>query len=40
MAASGEKHPQNLDFNIGSGGPLIHISTGNGAIRLKHADAQ
>jgi DUF4097 and DUF4098 domain-containing protein YvlB len=37
---SGDLHPQNLDFNLGAGGPLIHITTGNGAIRLKHAGAQ
>jgi len=30
--------PHNLDFNLGSGGPLIHITTGNGAVRLKRAE--
>jgi hypothetical protein len=29
-----------LDFNIGSGGPPIHITTGNGGIRLKRAESQ
>jgi len=24
-----------MDFNIGAGGPPIHITTGNGGIRLK-----
>jgi hypothetical protein len=37
---SGNLRPQNLDLNLGSGGPLIHITTGNGAIRLKRAEAQ
>jgi DUF4097 and DUF4098 domain-containing protein YvlB len=40
MTLSGNLRPQNLDFNLGSGGPLIHITTGNGAIRLKRADSQ
>ena len=40
MTLSGDLHPQNLDFNLGSGGPLIHITTSNGAIRLKHAESQ
>jgi hypothetical protein len=40
MTLSGDLHPQKLDFNLGSGGPLIHITTSNGAIRLKRAEAQ
>jgi DUF4097 and DUF4098 domain-containing protein YvlB len=40
MTLSGDPHSQNLDFNLGSGGPLIHITTSNGAIRLKRAEAQ
>jgi hypothetical protein len=40
MTLSGNLRPQDLDFNLGSGGPLIHITTGNGAIRLKRADSQ
>ncbi len=31
---------QKMDFNVGAGGPPIHITTGNGSIRLKRADAQ
>jgi hypothetical protein len=27
--------PQNLDFNLGSGGPLIHVSTKNGGVQLR-----
>jgi hypothetical protein len=29
-----------MEFNVGSGGPPIHITTGNGSIRLKRAEAQ
>jgi hypothetical protein len=29
-----------LDFNVGAGGAPIHITTGNGSIRLKRTDAQ
>jgi DUF4097 and DUF4098 domain-containing protein YvlB len=32
--------PRRLDTNLGSGGPLIHISTRNGGVRLKNAEAQ
>jgi len=28
-----------LDFNIGAGGPPIHITTGNGGIRLKRVES-
>jgi DUF4097 and DUF4098 domain-containing protein YvlB len=31
---------QKLDFNIGAGGPPIHITTGNGGIKLKKSEAQ
>ena len=36
----GNTRPRRLDFNIGSGGPLIHVATGNGSVRFKRADAQ
>lgn len=29
------QRPQNLDFNVGSGGPLIHVSTTNGGVKLR-----
>jgi hypothetical protein len=32
--------PRRLDFSLGSGGAPIHITTGNGGIRLKNADSQ
>jgi hypothetical protein len=36
--AGGRSH--RLDFSLGSGGPPIHITTGNGSIRLKRAESQ
>jgi hypothetical protein len=30
--------PRRLDFNLGSGGPLIHIATGNGGVSLKRVE--
>lgn len=27
----------NLDFNVGTGGPLIHVSTTNGGVRIKRS---
>src|SRR5215472_7555599 len=29
-----------LEFNVGAGGPPIHITTGNGGIRLKRTESQ
>lgn len=40
QAVTGELKSRRLDFNLGSGGPLIHITTGNGSVRLKRSDAQ
>ncbi|MDR3700030.1 MAG: DUF4097 family beta strand repeat-containing protein [Candidatus Sulfopaludibacter sp.] len=31
--------PRRLDFNVGSGGPLIHISTTNGHVSLTHTES-
>jgi DUF4097 and DUF4098 domain-containing protein YvlB len=28
---------RNLDFNVGSGGPLIHVTTTNGGVRIKRS---
>jgi DUF4097 and DUF4098 domain-containing protein YvlB len=36
----GNPRARRLDFNLGSGGPLIHIATANGGVRLKNAEAQ
>lgn len=35
VTVQGRVRPQNLDFNVGSGGPLIHVSTTNGGVRLR-----
>jgi DUF4097 and DUF4098 domain-containing protein YvlB len=40
LTVSGELKPRNLDFNLGSGGPLIHVTTSNGQVNLKRSDAQ
>jgi hypothetical protein len=31
----GDLRPRNLDFNVGSGGPLIRVTTTNGGVKLK-----
>ena len=31
----GERRLRKLDFNIGSGGPLIHLLTTNGGVHLE-----
>lgn len=40
MTLAGNLRPQNLEFDLGTGGPLIHITTNNGGIRLKRAESQ
>jgi len=35
VTVQGRLRPQNLDFNVGSGGPLIHVSTRNGGVKLR-----
>jgi len=40
LTLQGNMRPRQLDFNVGSGGPLIHIATQNGGVRLKHSDTQ
>jgi DUF4097 and DUF4098 domain-containing protein YvlB len=37
---SNETKPRKVDFNLGSGGPLIHVTTYNGQVRIKKAEAQ
>jgi DUF4097 and DUF4098 domain-containing protein YvlB len=37
VTVSGEVRPRQLDTNIGSGGPLIHLTTHNGQVTLKRA---
>jgi hypothetical protein len=38
VTVAGGVTPRHLDFNVGAGGPLIHITTGNGGVRLKRAE--
>lgn len=40
MATEDNRRPRRLDFNVGSGGPLIHVTTGNGGVRFKRAETQ
>jgi Putative adhesin len=40
VATQGNIRPRTLDSNIGSGGPLIHVTTENGGVRLKRTESQ
>jgi DUF4097 and DUF4098 domain-containing protein YvlB len=40
LSQSANGRPRQLDFSLGSGGPPIRITTGNGSIRLKRAESQ
>jgi hypothetical protein len=40
VTMSGELVPRRLDFNVGSGGPLIHLATTNGGVRVKRSESQ
>ena len=40
ITVTGEVRPRRLDTNIGSGGPLIHLTTHNGQVTLKRAGSQ
>lgn len=35
LTVQGRVRPRNLDFNVGSGGPLIHVTTTNGGVKLR-----
>jgi hypothetical protein len=37
---AGNSRSRRMDFTIGSGGPPIHITTGNGSIHLKRAESR
>lgn len=39
-SSPGEGRRRKMDFNIGAGGPPLHITTGNGGIRLKRTETQ
>ncbi len=36
----GNMKPRQLDFNVGAGGPLIHVTTTNGRVSFTRAEAQ
>lgn len=38
VTVQGNIRPRDLDFNLGSGGPLIHVFTTNGGVRLKRTE--
>jgi hypothetical protein len=38
MVPRADKH--RVEFDLGSGGPLVHVTTGNGSVRLKRAETQ
>jgi hypothetical protein len=40
ITVSGEVRPRQLDTNIGSGGPPIHLTTHNGQVTLKRSASQ
>jgi hypothetical protein len=37
---AGNARSRRMDFTIGAGGPPMHITTGNGSIRLKRAESR
>jgi DUF4097 and DUF4098 domain-containing protein YvlB len=40
MTTQAEAKPRSMDLNVGSGGPLIHLTTVNGGVRLQRVEAQ
>lgn len=40
MPVETSARPKTLDMTLGSSGPLIHVTTVNGGVRLKRAEAQ
>ena len=38
MTLRGDIRLRNLDFNVGAGGPLIHVSTENGGVKLQKTE--
>jgi DUF4097 and DUF4098 domain-containing protein YvlB len=40
VMVDGNAKPRQLDFNVGAGGPLIHITTTNGRVSFKRSEAQ
>lgn len=35
VTVQGRIRPRSLDFSVGSGGPLVHVSTTNGTVKLR-----
>jgi hypothetical protein len=40
MPPNTDTRGRRMEFNVGAGGPPIHITTGNGGIRLKRLESQ
>ena len=40
VTMQGNIRSRKMDFSLGSGGPLIHVTTGNGGIKIKRAETQ
>jgi hypothetical protein len=40
ITTQGDLTARRLDFALGSGGPLIHVTTENGGVRLKRTESQ
>jgi hypothetical protein len=40
ITMAGNARPRRLDFDIGSSGPLIHVTTVNGQVKLTRAESQ
>ncbi|MGA2120303.1 MAG: DUF4097 family beta strand repeat-containing protein [Bryobacteraceae bacterium] len=39
VTLNGDLRPRRLDFSVGSGGSLIHVTTTNGGVKLKRAES-
>ena len=40
VTVEGNVRPRRLDFNVGAGGPLIHVTTTNGRVSFTRAESQ
>lgn len=40
VTVQGDVRPRRLDFNVGAGRPLIHVTTTNGRVSLTRAESQ
>ena len=40
VTVQGNVRPRRLDFNVGAGGPLIHVTTTNGRVSFTRAESQ